>query len=148
MKFTKGFTMVELLIAVMIVGILAAIAYPIYQEQVMKAGRTEAMAILNDVAQRMQRCYTVNGMYKLPDDPQCGVVTELETGSGIASETRLYNVTLSNHDTTTYTLTAAAESTLRQAGDMKCISFSLTHTGVRSAKKEGNADNTDLCWGR
>src|SRR5690554_7773304 len=59
----KGFTLLELMIVVAVVGILAAIAYPSYMDSVRKSNRADAKAALNDAAQQMQRCYTLNSSY-------------------------------------------------------------------------------------
>ena len=59
----RGFTLIELMIAVAVVGILAAIAYPSYQEHVRKARRADAQTALLELAQFMERHYTANGRY-------------------------------------------------------------------------------------
>lgn len=53
-----GFTLIELMVVVAIVAILATIAYPSYEEQVRKTRRAEGKVALNEVASRLERCFT------------------------------------------------------------------------------------------
>ena len=56
----RGFTLIELMIVVAIVGILAGIAYPSYMDHVRKGNRAKAQAFLMDVAQRQQNYLMVH----------------------------------------------------------------------------------------
>ena len=60
---TKGFTLIELMIAVAIVGILAGIAYPSYQDSVRKSRRADAKGALLGFANAMERYFTENNSY-------------------------------------------------------------------------------------
>lgn len=62
----RGFTLIELMIAVAVVGILAAIAYPSYQEHVLKSWRANAASCLLEMANRMERRYTGQSKYDAP----------------------------------------------------------------------------------
>src|SRR3954464_1266140 len=62
-SFVQGFTLLELVIAMMIVAILASIAYPAYREHVQRGRRAEAKAILMEMAQFMERHYSQTNSY-------------------------------------------------------------------------------------
>lgn len=69
---SMGFTLIEVMIVVAVVGILAAIAYPSYQDHVRKTRRAAAAACLFEYAALFERHYTTKGSYKdltLPDPP-------------------------------------------------------------------------------
>lgn len=63
----QGVTLMELMIAVAIVGLLAAIAYPSYERQVQRTRRAEGKAVLLDTGQRLERCYTRFNAYNHAD---------------------------------------------------------------------------------
>lgn len=63
-RLNSGFTLIELMIVVVVVGILAAIAVPSYARYVEKARRADAKSALLDVSQRLERCYTHTNTYE------------------------------------------------------------------------------------
>jgi type IV pilus assembly protein PilE len=128
---SNGFTLIELMIVLVIVSILASIAFPAYMSSVKRSNRAEAKTELNDVAQRLQRCFTTNGSYIAAG---CLVYTQLKDAANIVSRGRgFYRVTISNDTATTYTLTATAILE-PQTGDndvTDCRVLTLTELGVQ-----------------
>lgn len=134
----RGFTLIELMIAVVIVGILAAIAYPAYQEYATRAKRADGKNLLLDMASRQERFYFENNSYS--DDP-----TELGYSSDPAiSPDGYYSVSITNQPTgdieTGYTLTATPRAPHEDPG---CGNLSLNSRGVKA--RTGN-ELMERCW--
>ena len=134
---SQGFSLIELMIAVVIVGILAAIAIPMYSDYVTRSRRADGQATLMQVAQELERCYTQFSKY---NDNSCSVVN-----GGVVSETSdqgFYGISASGGNLTesTFTLTAAPQN--EQADDTDCTALTLTHLGEQSA----TGDDPDSCW--
>lgn len=131
----KGFTLVELMVVVAILGVITAIAYPSYVEFVRKSNRSEAKAELSDVAQRLQRCYTTYAAY---NDNRCPIYADLVDDGLISQGRGFYKVTISSATRTTYTLTATAIVAPQTADTNNgCNAMTLNYQGVRSPA---------VCW--
>ena len=129
----RGFSLIELLIVMVIVSILAMIAVPSYQASVIKSRRADGRVVLNDIAQKLERCYTQFGAY---DAAACAI----DDAAVIQSPEGFYAVTVAIADASTYTLTAAPQGP--QTDDTGCGNLAFTNTGVRSA----DGDTPDRCW--
>jgi len=136
MKQTQlGFTLIELMITVAIVGILAGIAYPSYQDSVMKSRRADVKGVMLGLANAMERHFTETNSY-------LGAGTPANTGApsiySIPAETaNFYTVTISAATASSYTLSAAPTGT-----DI-CGTLTLTHTGT----KDNSAHLAQsVCW--
>ncbi|HZJ96165.1 MAG TPA: type IV pilin protein [Thiopseudomonas sp.] len=125
MTNSKGFTLIEVMIVVAIIGILAAIAYPSYDEYVKRGNRTEGQAFLQDVAARQERYFSQNNEY-------ADTAAKLNVSTG--SETGKYTLSIATSDG--YTLTAT-----QQFNDTKCGNLTLNALGVKGA-----GGSVDECW--
>ncbi|WP_269466923.1 type IV pilin protein [Diaphorobacter nitroreducens] len=138
-RLAQGFTLIELMIVVAVVGILSAIAYPSYTEYVRRGHRADARAGLLQVQQWLERAATATGTYptSLPS-----------TLTWTADNTKRYNIAFQAGNTTAaYVLTATPKGA--QTGD-KCGTYTLSNTGVRGAagKKSGESGYNPDCWGK
>lgn len=121
LKKHNGFTLIEVMIVVAIVGILAAIAYPSYQEQVRKSRRADCAGELTLLANAMERFFTLNGSY-----PATVAAMNFPANCPIDGGTPSYTFSIPARTATTFTVQASP--TGPQAGD-KCGDLTLTHTG-------------------
>ena len=131
----NGFTLIELIIVVAIIGILAAIAIPMYSDYVTRSRRADGQAKLMQVAQDLERCYTQYSKY---NDSSCSVIS-----SGTVNQTsdqEFYVISASVLTESTFTLEATPEP--KQADDTDCDKLTLTHLGEQSA----TGTDTDSCW--
>ena len=130
-RHQDGFTLIELMITVAIIGILAAIAYPSYREYVAKSRRAEAQALLMQSAQWMERFYAENYSYSTNTagvSVNDATMFKARYSQSPASGTAAYNIAVVAPTATTYTITATRAGTM--AAD-KCGNFQITHTGVK-----------------
>lgn len=138
-RASSGFTLIEILLAVAIIGILAAIAVPSYSIFITKANRTDAMNFLSEVAGEQQRYFSENNEY-------ASTMNELDYGNAATfpSPEGHYTISISNSTTANldYVLSATPVVGGRQADDDECDVFTISSTGVK-ANTGGSSSN---CW--
>ena len=130
-KYQIGTTLMELLLVVSIIGILASIAIPGFQSFIMQSRRDDAHHLIMLNAQRLQRCFTLEGLYT----GSCGTRSESERGYYKLSDD-------SQITENTFTLIVSPVDGTSQKNDSNCQAFMYEHTGKRSAI---GADPTS-CW--
>lgn len=135
-----GFTLIELMIVVAIVGIISAIAYPSYQEYIASSRRADAQSNLLELAQFMERAYTVNSSYPVMGSDADSNATLPFNASPKDGGTTHYNL-IARSTATTYTLTASPVGAM--AGD-ECGNLTLTNTGAKNVTNASR--DRDRCW--
>lgn len=129
----QGFTLIELMIVIVIVGILASIAYPAYQNQVERTRRTDGKVALMETAQRLERCYTRFGRY---NHANCDVTLPLDSAE------EFYEISAAALTPASFTLAATPQGV--QAGDTRCGVLQLTSANVQGSL--GALTDANDCW--
>ncbi len=133
MKKTQGFTLIELMIVVAIVGIVVMISAGFFGANVISANRTEARSALNQFSGSLEKCRSLYGSY---NHANCNVVLPADT------ENAYYRISATTMAATNFTLTATPIAGGPQAGDTDCTTLTLTNTGV----KGGTGADVTECW--
>lgn len=130
-QYMRGITLLELMIVVVIIGLMAAIAYPNYRDFADRAKRNEAKSMLLEIAVNEERFYLNNSRY--------GTLTELGYGGNtITSDTGSYSVTVNGPDAVNFTAVATYQRGGNEAG--KCLTFNIDGRGARTSAPEPD------CW--
>jgi type IV pilus assembly protein PilE len=138
-----GFTLVELIVAMVIAAILAAVAIPAYSSYVRKSRRTDAKSALLNLASLEERLFSTTNAYS-------ATATDLGyTGWPATVGSGYYTVSMAATDVVAATTTAAATYKITataigdQMKDTQCLTFTVTSAGVQSATPD---TNPPTCW--
>lgn len=127
----KGYSLIELLIVVTIIGILASIAIPAYQDYVKKGRAAEATGNLADLRIKMEQCFQDTRAY---DNAACASFC-----APVASSAVNFTYSCTARTATTYTIAAAGVS----ARDMSNFAFSVDQNNNKTSTYDGVSGN---CW--
>jgi type IV pilus assembly protein PilE len=131
-RTSRGFTLIEIMIVIAIIGIVITIGYPSLTEYVKKGRRTEVAGLLSEQAQILERFYSKSNVY---------------TGAtGLSAGNDFYTITPALTDQA-FKLTAVRKAGSAMATD-KCGDFTITNTGVRSMVNATAGLVAKDCWGR
>ncbi|MBA2963475.1 MULTISPECIES: type IV pilin protein [Ramlibacter] len=135
----RGFTLIELMITVAVIGILAAVAFPSYTKYLAKGRRAAAQAVMHNVGSRQEQ-YMLNSRSYYPSP--AGSSTDL-SGLGITLGTDVsgyYTITVTSDTSPAWTVTAAPRAP-QTVNDATCGTLTLTNAGAKGA-----SGGSTTCW--
>jgi type IV pilus assembly protein PilE len=150
MRRDSGFTLIELMVVVALVGVIFSIALPSYREYAMRTKRAAAAADLMELSHVMERRFTALGRYDDEEDP--GTFDLPFTTSPKGDSNVAYNITFDSLDLVSYVMTATPDG--GQDEDVNCGVISVSHSGIKCVGdgahcSDGDADARDAvsrCW--
>jgi type IV pilus assembly protein PilE len=149
-RSARGVTLIELMVALAILAIIAAVAYPSFSEQVARGKRAEARSLMLESTQWMERFYSENYRYdKNTADVAVATLYAAAYPQVPASGSKTYSLTLEDLAAATYTLVAERSGSM--ASD-RCGDYMITHTGAKGLRNFNTSDFADeaaalkACW--
>lgn len=135
-----GFTLIELMIVIAILGIIAAFAYPAYTSYVDQSRRGDAQRSMMELQSELERCYSVNNTYENCVD---------EEDDWEESQDGFYRLQVDiDEDGQGFEIFARPDGVQQNRDSDNCEQFSLDHTGTRQAEGNAVSEDYDDCWDR
>ncbi|AOW15506.1 hypothetical protein LPB072_08800 [Hydrogenophaga crassostreae] len=152
LRAERGFTLIELMIVVAIIGVLAALAFPSYKESVAKSRRADAQRALMEADQYMRRYFSSRDTFEGANITDAGLGVSPRLGSD-GSSTPAYNIelleagavvaTTTAASTTTYTLRATRTGSMAED---RCGDLTVTNTGAKTISNNATGTTIADCF--
>lgn len=137
LKTSKGFTLIELMIVVVIIALLAGIGIPSYLKSVVKTRRSDAKVALTELAQLQESFFADNQQYANTLD---------KLGKTGLSPEEYYEIKISQSSARNFLLEATPRGS-QASDDETCQKFTIDAAGQKKATGTGSRDTSDECWG-
>lgn len=136
-KHQSGFTLIELIVTVAIIGIIAAVAWPEYERYQTKNRRVDGINALMSASQELQQCHTDKGGYIDNGNNKCTFSPD--------SKKKYYTIADTIFTVNTFTLEATPQGA--QADDGECATLTITHLGQKGFTTTTTPAGTlNRCW--
>lgn len=133
-RYHLGFTLVELLLVLAIIGILVGISYPSYQHFMIKVRRNDGHMALLDLAARLERYYAEHNSYVGATLDKLGIPSQ-------ASPKGYYELAITQTEATTFLISAIPTGAQRE--DTTCDTLTYNELGQKGLTGTGNLEE---CW--
>ena len=158
-RSAQGFTLIEMMVVVAIIGILGAIAYPAYTKSILKGKRAQGRTAVIELMQQQERYMTQNNCY-MAFSNSGGSATPLASCNATASSVPFKTFSGDSASNAAYWLSSSAcgsgisladcvqvtATPVNAASDPEVTSLSITSTGSKSCTGTASSSNPKLCW--